>query len=58
MMLCKCGGLVDVSELTGNRVRYWCRACGRYEIKYPEAKGVDLTAPPSYDSGYSLPQEK
>ena len=36
-MLCKCGGKIDIAELTGNRERYWCRACGRYEIRNLDA---------------------
>ena len=64
MMLCPCGGLVDVADLTRNRTRYWCRACGRYEIFPP--KGVDtqsqaemdLTASSSYDAPQILSQGK
>ena len=33
MRVCPCGGLIDQGELTGNRDRWECRSCGRYEIK-------------------------
>lgn len=32
MIQCKCGGLISQAELTNNRERWHCQACGRYEI--------------------------
>lgn len=32
MRICQCGGSIGEGELTTGRVRWECRACGRYEI--------------------------
>lgn len=31
-MICPCGGHIRTSELTGDRVVWSCKACGRYEV--------------------------
>ena len=60
MMLCPCGGFVDVSDLVRGRTRYWCRSCGRYEVVEPQPKQdeIDLTAVSSYDPAQILLRER
>jgi hypothetical protein len=31
---CPCGGQISRGVLVGNRERWSCRACGRYEVMY------------------------
>ena len=41
MLTCKCGGFISKGVLTGSRERWWCGACGRYEIMYRPKEGQD-----------------
>jgi hypothetical protein len=41
MLTCKCGGFIGKGVLTGDRERWWCSACGRYEVLYRPKEGKE-----------------
>ena len=41
MLTCKCGGFIAKGSLVDGRERWWCSACGRYEIMYRPKEGKD-----------------
>ena len=43
--MCKCGGILDIVELTRNRWRYKCLSCKRYEIMLPHSQRKTLVKP-------------
>jgi hypothetical protein len=45
MLTCKCGGYIGKGVLTGSRERWWCSACGRYEIMYRPKEGKQEEVP-------------
>ena len=48
MYQCACGGLVSIAELTLDRQRYWCKSCGRYEVRELSQKRLDIYAKSAY----------
>ena len=40
-LTCPCGGPISKGVLTGDRERWSCRACGRYEAMLPKDQDKD-----------------